>query len=140
MTEEGIKKKVSNKKNDRYKADQLLVVEKLNQILGINESNNKFILEELNSDEEKQKKIIGLEEDVKKYFLYGNWGYFKKLVANESMSLVRSIYKNTGYEMQYKKRIINGIMKTEYSINKKLQDISKKNKNYVKNGKYILYI
>ncbi len=120
MTEEGIKKKVSNKKNDRYKADQLLVVEKLNQILGINESNNKFILEELNSDEEKQKKIIGLEEDVKKYFLYGNWGYFKKLVANESMSLVRSIYKNTGYEMQYKKRIINGVMKTEYSINKKL--------------------
>jgi hypothetical protein len=122
MTEDNKKSfiKRSYTKKEKFEKEQLEIVARLNSILGLNEKNNKFILEELKGDDEKQKKIIGLEEDVKKCFSYSNWTYFKRDVASEAISLMRSIYKNTGYEVNYKKKTTNGDIKTEYTITKKL--------------------
>jgi hypothetical protein len=122
MTEDNNKPviKRSYTKKEKFEKEQLEIVVRLNSILGLNEKNNKFILEELKSDEEKQKQIIGLEEDVKKYFACNRWPYFNTGVNNEAVSLMRSIYKKTGYEVNYKKRTINGDIKTEYTITKKL--------------------
>jgi hypothetical protein len=119
MSEEKPKIKRSYSKKEKYGVEQAGVANKLNEILGINEKNNKFILEEFNMDREKQEMVIGLEEEVKKYFAYADWGYFKKLVENRSLSLARTIYKNTGYDVTYKKRNIDGKVKTEYYITKK---------------------
>ena len=119
MTDDNIIKK-SYKKKDKYEKEQQEIVRKLNGILGLDEKNNKFILEELKQDEEKQKQIIGLEEEVKKYFAYHKWTYFNTGVQNGAVSLMRSIYKNTGYDVNYKKKTTNSEIKTEYSINKKL--------------------
>ena len=95
--------KRSYTKKEKYQKEQEEIVKRLNDILGLNEKNNKFILEDFRTDIEKQKQIIRLEEDVKKYFPYSNWGYFKKLVDNESLSLIRSIYRFCDYDFQYKK-------------------------------------
>jgi hypothetical protein len=75
-------------------------------------------MEELREDKEKLEKIMGLIEEVKKYFAYNTWSYFKVGVDKEAISLMRSIYKRTGYDVIYRKKKINGELKTEYNINK----------------------
>jgi hypothetical protein len=114
--------KRSYSKKEKYEEEQKNIVRKLNEILGLNEKNNKFILEELKQDEEKQKQIIGLEEDVKKYFAYSNWGYFRnENITNDTktISLTRAIYKNSGYDISYRLKMKNKISHTEYLITKK---------------------
>jgi hypothetical protein len=122
MTEDNNKPVVkrSYTKKEKFEKEQLEIVARLNSILGLNEKNNKFILEELKGDEEKQKQIIGLEEDVKKYFACRGWAYFNKDVDTKWLSLMRSIYKSTGYEVNYKLKQKNGEKYIEYSINKNL--------------------
>lgn len=115
-----VPKKKSYTKKEKFVKEQEEIIQKLNIILGFNDKNNRFILEELKNNFEKQEAILKLEEDVKKYFSCSNWAYFKNLVSNEFMSLLRSIYKNTGYDIQYKKKMIKGEIKTEYYIYKKL--------------------
>jgi hypothetical protein len=119
MTEDNNNKK-SYKKKDKYEKEQQEIVRKLNGILGLDEKNNKFVLEELKQDEEKQKQIIGLEEDVKKYFACTRWTYYNKVVDNKWLSLLKAIYKNTNYDVQYKYKMRNGERYIEYSINKNL--------------------
>lgn len=114
------KKRVVRKKNDIYKENQQEVVKKLNEILGITDTNNKFILEELKRDEEKQGKILGLEEEVKKYFACHDWAYFKNRVNNKWLCLMRSIYRECGYELLYKLKTRNGEKMKEYQIIKPL--------------------
>jgi hypothetical protein len=118
MTDDNIKK--SNKKNDKYQKEQEQVVKKLNSILEIDEANNRFLLEQLKQDEEKQKQILELEEDVKKFFVYHDWPYFKNTVSNRWLSLLRSIYKHTNYEITYKQKQKNGDKYTEYKITKNI--------------------
>jgi hypothetical protein len=108
------------KKNERYKEEQEGVMRKLNEILGINENNNKFILEEIKKNEEKQRLIIGLEEEVKKYFAYTRWVYFNKKVDNKWLSLLKSIYKNTDMYVISKYKMKDGVKYTEYCITKNL--------------------
>jgi hypothetical protein len=117
---ENNKIKKSYSKKEKYGDKQIEVVNRLNEILGINENNNKFILEELKNDEDKQGKIIGLEEDIKRYFAYNRWPYFNSKVNKEALSLMRSIYKSGGYDINYKKKTINGELKTIYTITKNL--------------------
>jgi hypothetical protein len=99
---ENITNKNSKTKNVLFKKEQQEVANKLHIILGITDTNNSFILDDLKSNEEQQKQIIELEGDVKKYFKYASWPYFKKTVDNRYLSLMRSIYKNTGYNITYK--------------------------------------
>ncbi len=121
--EKEVKVRASKKKNDIYKKEQEKVVERLNEILGIDESNNKFILEELKRDEERQRKIIELEEEIKRVFVYHDWPYFKGIVENKWLSLLRSIYKNTNYELSYRQTTKGGEKNIIYIINKKNNDI-----------------
>jgi hypothetical protein len=76
----------------------------------------------LREDTDKQGLIVGLEEEVKKCFVYGNWGYFRNEKAESGLniiSLVRAIYKKSGYEVNYRLKMKNGVSYTEYSVNKK---------------------
>jgi hypothetical protein len=115
------KKRVVRKKNDIYKEDQRKVVSKLNDILGISDTNNRFILEELKKDVEKQRQILELEPEVKKYFTYANWTYFKGNVLedNKGICLMRAVYKAMDYEVNYKQKMKNGEKYMEYNISKK---------------------
>lgn len=111
--------KRSYTKKEKYEKEQMEIVERLNEILGLSET-NKFILEDLKMDKEKQGKIIGLEEDVKKYFACRGWACFNKEVDNKWLSLLRSIYKSSGYELSYKQKTKAGEKFTEYIVIKNL--------------------
>lgn len=115
-----IKPRKGLSKQDRFKNEQEEIVNKLNAILGFDSKNNKFILEELKNDIEKQKKILELVSDVEKYFACAKWSCFNKKVDNKWFSLMRSIYKSTNYEIQYKHKMKDGSKYTEYTIIKNL--------------------
>ncbi len=91
------------KKNIKYYDDQLRVLDKLNNILNVTSTNNTFIMYELENNIEKQKNILDLETDIKKYFSYSTWSYFNaKNKKKNYMSLIRSIYKNMGFDLFHK--------------------------------------
>jgi hypothetical protein len=115
----------SSKKNLKYYDDQLRVLAKLNTILNITDTNNTFIMYELENNEEQQKQILDLETDIKKYFSYSTWSYFNaKNKKKNYMSLVRSIYKTLGYDLFYKSyKIKNG----DKLIHSQIYHIIKKN-------------
>jgi hypothetical protein len=96
-------------KEQKYVEERKGVIIKLNEILGISEENNKFILEEMIKDKERQEKIIDLEVEVKKYFTYHRWVYFNKRnsIENKWKSLMKSIYKAGGYDLIYKNKTVN---------------------------------
>jgi hypothetical protein len=114
-----LKKRVRKTKKDMFYNEQLQIVEKINKILNINENNNTFILDQLNNDLEKQKEILNLVDEIKKYFKYNTWTFFKG-VDNKWLSLVRSVYKNTGYILMYKQVRNSSGNYIIYYVNKKI--------------------
>ena len=121
MSEEKKKRtRITKTKAERYEEERKEVIRKLNEIMGINENNNKFILEELKEDKERQDSIMGLLEEVKKYYAYNTWTYFRGEVKEEAVSLMKAIYKKSGYDVVFRKRMINGKKVNEYIINKSL--------------------
>jgi hypothetical protein len=80
-------------KTIKYVEERNLVLQKLYEIIGVNEKNKIFYFEDLN--EEKQKKIMNLTTDCKKYFNTGHWNAFLKKTSSEPhVSLIRSILKD----------------------------------------------
>jgi hypothetical protein len=62
------KRKGIYKKDDKYAKEQKEILERVNNILGITESNNKFIVEEID---------IARQKQIKKYIKY----FYKKYVV-----------------------------------------------------------
>ena len=102
-------KKVSNFVNEQKE-----VLNKLLEILGINENNKSFSLHELDDDKDKQDRIYELIPDIKRYFKTGSWTFLRNDKAQRKyMSIIRKIFKSL--EINY----------------------NKYNKNISKNGDYI---
>lgn len=114
-----ITKKSRKTKKELYYDQQLLIVNKLNNILNINETNHSFYLNDLKDDSLKQEQIFALENDVRKYFTCNKWPYFKSDIENKYLSLLRSIYKDTGHIITYKFVKKNNISGYIYFINLK---------------------
>ena len=117
MTEE-IKK--SYTKKAKYTKEREEIINKLNSIIGITTENNKFILEELKSNEEKQNQILGLVNEVNKYYACSQWPCFNKDIEKKWLSLMKALYKNTGYNLSYCHKMKNGKRFIEYTVNKNL--------------------
>jgi hypothetical protein len=66
------------KQVDKYVEERKQVLSQMLEILRITEQNNMFSLHKMDGDEEKRTRILGLENDIKKYFLCGEWSCFKK--------------------------------------------------------------
>jgi len=82
------------KKSDLYEKEQKEILHKLLEILDINEDNNILILYNIEKDKGKIDAILGLEEDVRRYFNITNWSYFLKYDKKENKEyilLVRGI-------------------------------------------------
>jgi hypothetical protein len=96
-------------KNEKYQNERKLLLDKLNSILGFNETNNSFILYDLNNNIDKQNMILDLVRDIKEYFPCSKWSYFNSTsnLKKEYLSLIRSVYKYMGYNISYKNIKIN---------------------------------
>jgi hypothetical protein len=85
-------KKTGLKKEDKYSKEQSIILTKLNNILGISDTNNKFYLCDMNDSVQKQ--IEGLLDDVKRYYKCGrsrlcNVGDVKRIF----LAIIKIIYK-----------------------------------------------
>ena len=90
------------KKVEQFDNERKLVLEKMFQILGINDQNNMFSLHKIDGDQEKQLAIIGLEYDIKKYFICGEWTCFKKrdTCKRRWLSMIKYVVKDMGYDFE----------------------------------------
>jgi hypothetical protein len=87
------------KKIDAYDDERKDVVNKLFDILNINEKNNTFSLKKMDNDKEKQDKILELVPLIKKYFFFSQWGCFKAAKTPDRMyfSIIKNLLKNMNY-------------------------------------------
>jgi hypothetical protein len=86
--------KFTNERND--------VLQKILNILEITEKNKMFSLKELDDNIDKQKTIIALETEIKKYFLCSRWTYFSnknREFKRNYLSLIKSIMKDMNIKM-----------------------------------------
>ena len=88
-------------KQQLYPKERLELLDRLNQILGINASNNIIYTHQVNTNQDIQKQILELETDVKKYFKCSRWAFFSQAFNPpvRYMSLIKSVYKDMGYKL-----------------------------------------
>lgn len=89
------------KKVNNYENERILIMNKIFEILGINNDKNKiFSLHKLDADIEKQNQILALEDDIKKYFLCGRWTCFNKTnVKRKWLSMIKYVAKDTNFNI-----------------------------------------
>jgi hypothetical protein len=93
------------KKVDNYDEQRMKILMDIFNIIGITQDNNTFSLHKMDNDIDKQNKIFELEEDIKKYFICGNWSCFKKRdLERRWLSFIKYISKNVGYDIFPKKK------------------------------------
>jgi len=111
-------------KNLKYKDQRNDILTKILHIIGITETNNTFYSHILDEDQEAQKKIIELDQEIKKYFRVSTWPAFKQnnTLDRRYLSIVKSIIKNMGINMTHisMKMIYNNntINTTQYILQK----------------------
>lgn len=78
-----------------YKNQQETIINKLLEILDINDTNRIFSLHKLDNDTIKQEKILGLEDDIKKYFNCSTWSCFKhkNQINRRWLSFIKYLFK-----------------------------------------------
>lgn len=116
-------------KNKVYVQNRQDVLNKISNIIGFDGVSGIIFLDDITK--EKQDKIIDQVDDIKQYFNYANWSYFKKdNVGKTYLMLIRSLYKLMGYEMRQYVSV-----KKEGDVVKKIGKLSiiKKNKENTKN-------
>lgn len=122
MENEKPKRQRKNKQN-MFKEERQKLINELNEIIGISANKNYFILHDIDNDNVKNK-IKKLVPEVKKYYKYGSWHYFKEEEKQDEIGLLKTIYKYSDYILTNKKKILerDGIKKqhTEIHINKKI--------------------
>ena len=95
------------KKVDNYDNERKSVLDKMFSILGINENNNKFLLHELDTNEEKQKLLLDLEPDIKKYFICSKWSCFKDPeMKRKALSYFKHVLKEMGLNIMITTNVI----------------------------------
>lgn len=106
------------KQVDKYDNERQNVLNKIFDILGINQTNNKFLLHDLDNDLEKQNKILELKPDIKKYFVCSSWTCFKREdgIKRKVLSIIKNLVKDMGYIAQTSRKIIKNDDNTTSSI------------------------
>jgi phosphoglycerate-specific signal transduction histidine kinase len=84
------------------------LLNKIYQILDINEHNSTFILQDIDIDELKQNAIYNLENEIKQNFICGNWSCFKKDKESQDRKWYNIIkYILREFKIEFKTRLIN---------------------------------
>lgn len=92
------KKKRRPHKSSLYKEQKEDVLMKLLDILGIDGDNGFLYLDDISDDS--QIEIFDLIDDVKRYFNYCTWSFFKNTDDNKKvLPLIKSILKDMGYDV-----------------------------------------
>ena len=90
------KSSISKIKNIKYSKEQNDILNKIYNIIGIDENKRSFYTHEFDYDENKSKLIEDLSKDIKKYFSASLWSCFnkKKKLDKQYISLIKNIFKD----------------------------------------------
>ena len=103
-------------KTELYTIERQIILDKIFEILNINDSNNIFFLKDLDNDENKQNQILELELEIRKVFVCGSWASFVcPNVKRKVLSMIKNIMKAMNYKMIAKRKLIK-------NSDKKLQE------------------
>lgn len=84
---------------EKYVEERKGILNKLLNILGINEKNKHLYLRELDNNKEKQEEIYKLEPEIKRYFITSKWSCYKmKTMERKFLSLIKYILKDMNIE------------------------------------------
>jgi len=91
------------KKSDKYDEEREKICEKILKILELNE-NGEFILHNLDTNKEKQRRILDMKEEIQKCFDVCDLGFFRPSYEAKKpyMTIVRSILRKQGYVVKSK--------------------------------------
>lgn len=99
--------------------DQIVGTDKIIGILGLDKDKS-ITLYELDNDEEKQKKIMGLSINIRKYFTYTSIIGVKKKLKRPWLSIIKNVCK-LKYRIEKKDKWMNvdgkGFKTTKYTFN-----------------------
>jgi len=87
---------------EKYTNERKDILQKIFNILEITDNNKIISLKKLDEDKNKQKSIIELENDIKKYFLCSRWTYFSnknREFKRSYLSLIKAIMKDLDIKM-----------------------------------------
>jgi hypothetical protein len=90
------------KKVDQFENERKELLNKLFNLLGINENNNTVSLKELDNNIELQTGIIELVPEIKKYFVCSKWTCFRtsiEMIDRYYLSIIKNLIKNMNYNM-----------------------------------------
>lgn len=73
------------------------IILQLDNILGFTNNNRSFYLYDLENDTTKQKLILDLIPEIKKYFRTSEWSCFSKDIKKQYLSLIKYIYKDMNF-------------------------------------------
>ena len=86
----------------KYTTERQELLQKMLNILGITDDNKMFSLKKLDEDEAKQKQILDLVDDIKKYFVCSRWTFFNHIereIKRNYLSLIKSVFRDMKVKM-----------------------------------------
>jgi len=102
------------KKVEQYDTERKQVLDRMFEILGINDNNKEICLNDIDNDQDKINRINDLDTDIKKYFLTSGWSAFiRKNIKRRYYSILKSLLKE--FNISYKTKTYRFI---EYEDNK----------------------
>ena len=88
-----------NSKKFIFHDEQIKILDKLNKILNIDETNN--IIYKCDFNDNLKNKILELADDTRKYYAASTWGFFsREPCKNNALLLAKSILKYHKYDIK----------------------------------------
>jgi hypothetical protein len=118
--EKVIRKRNRPDKKTKYANERKELIEKLNKLIGIDETKNSVYLYEMENNSNLKPEIEKLLPDIKKYYKYGNWGYFSNSESkghDNHIALIRAIYNDSGFDVVSKHKVTTfNDIKKQYTV------------------------
>jgi len=96
------KKRNRPTKAQLYKEERMTILNKLNNILGIIEDNKIFYIYDIENNDNKQKEINDLFNDITKYFKGKSTALFAKdSIERKWLSIIKIVYKEMNFDMEH---------------------------------------
>jgi len=115
------KKKITKFKHLIFKKERHEILSKILLIIGITETNKIFYSHILDQNDENQRKILDMKEEIKKYFKVSSWPAYKKglNVGRKYISIIKSLlhdmdikFTSASLKLNYNNKTINTTMYT----------------------------
>ena len=115
------KKKNRRSKQELYAEERKMIIENINNIVGLSDNKNTVIYTDLCENEELKKYLIENVDLIKKYYVCGTWSYFVSHLHDyekNEVSLMKSIYQSDGYIITSKNKTLtrNNIKKSHKEL------------------------